>query len=85
MRPETTGVRFMTRPAEFYVFVNGMKVRAPRTLLSWEGYGLNVYAPSQKYGGRLYVFRDWSDGKGQRHTIVTPQDGTGYVARFKQR
>jgi len=85
LRPETTGVRFATAPRGFFVAVNGTKVRAPRTLLSWEGYGLNVYAPPQRHDGNRYVFRNWSDGKGARHTIVTPQDYTNYTARFKRK
>lgn len=85
LRPETTGVRFSTVPTGFFVVVNGEKVRAPRTLLAWENTRLNVYAPPQKHEGRRYVFRSWSDGRANRHTIVTPQERVTYTARFKRK
>jgi glucose/arabinose dehydrogenase len=85
LRPETTGLRFATAPKGFFVIVNGEKVRAPRTLLSWERSDLNVYAPPQTHDGKRYIFRNWSDGKTSRHTIETPEDSTSYTARFKRK
>ncbi len=85
LKPKTTSVRFGTRPAEFFLYANGTKFRAPRTFLSWEGYRLNVYAPPQTHGGKRYIFRSWSDGRGARHTITTPENSTTYVATFRLR
>jgi len=83
LKPKTTYVRFATRPTAFYLVLNGTKFRAPRTFLSWEGYKLNVSAPPQRRDGRWYVFRAWSDGRGNPHTIVTPENNTTYVATFR--
>lgn len=83
--PNTVPVRFSTRPSDFRLSVNGKTFAAPRSFLSWKGYKLNVYAPRQRENGRTYVFRSWSDGKGARHTITTPDSYTKYLAKFRPR
>ena len=85
LRPETTDVRFSTSPNGFFVTVGGERVRAPRTLLLWEGSTLNVYAPPQTNDGRRYVFSRWSDGGASRHEIVVPEEDAGYIAGFKRK
>jgi Divergent InlB B-repeat domain len=61
--------------------VNGTTLGKTTTLTSWKGYRLNVNAPSPQRG---YVFRSWSDGGAQSHTIVTPGAATTYTARYKR-
>jgi glucose/arabinose dehydrogenase len=86
VRPKTVDVRFSTQPTGFRLKVNDRTFRAPETLVSWEGYELNVYAPAQVDGeGRRWAFRSWSDGGGATHTITTPSDAARYVARFERR
>lgn len=85
LKPQTTEVNFATGPTGFRLYANGQTFKGPRTLLSWEGYGLNVYAPPQRQDGRDWVFKSWSDGRGARHTIVTPEDPAGYKASFRRK
>lgn len=85
LNPKTVGVRFVTRPTELLLRVNGAKFRAPHTFLSWAGYGLNVYAPNQKHNSRNWVFKSWSDGRAASHTITTPSTTKTYTATFKRK
>ena len=84
LRPETTEVTFGTVPAGLVVKTNGAARRAPATLLSWEGWELNVLAPRQRNGGGTYVFQSWSDGGAAGHIIKTPEEDTGYTATFRR-
>jgi glucose/arabinose dehydrogenase len=84
LRPKTVEVRFATRPTGLRLKVNDVTLRAPKSLVSWEGYKLRVNAPPQKdSAGRYWVFSSWSDRGAAAHTIITPPDPTGYVARFR--
>lgn len=85
LNPKVVGVRMVTRPTALRLKINGRTIVAPKTLKSWEGYKLNVYAPRQRKNGRLCLFRSWSDGRGARHTIVTPAEPKKYIARFRLR
>jgi glucose/arabinose dehydrogenase len=87
LKPETANVRFSTAPPRFYLGVDGTRIRAPRTLLSWQNEPLNVYAPPQSRDGNRYVFRDRSDGKGNSQPVLTPTDGTSaeLSVRFRRR
>ncbi len=74
LAPNTVDVVFQSQPAELDLVVNGDKFDKPtRTYISWEGYRLNVYAPSPQttLAGVTYSFASWSDGKEQQHDIVT--------------
>ena len=77
-------VSFATNPSGLSVLINGQTFATPKTLVSWEGYTLNVNAPSpQTLSGKTYVFSSWSDGKGQQHDIVTGATPSTYTATFK--
>jgi PKD repeat protein len=83
LEPNTVGVTFATRPIGLKLTANGKVFRAPQTLVSWEGYKLNVNAPAQRDAqGRYRVFRSWSDGGNRSHTITTPPDSRTYSATF---
>ncbi len=88
LRPETVDVAFATQPYDFRLRVNGELIGAPQTLVSWEGYDLNVSAPAQRLrrGGRLWVFRSWSDDGAREHVIKTPppEDPATYTATFQR-
>ena len=63
-------VTFTTAPGGLEVIVNGQFLRAPITVTSWAGYGLDVDAPPQDDGaGNGFAFASWSDGGSRRHTI----------------
>ena len=85
LRPNTVKVRFRTQPAGFKVEINGRSFIAPKTLDSWEGYRLNIYAPAQRHDNRDWVFSSWSDGRAAKHTIKTPATRRTYTATFEQR
>ena len=72
VQPNRVDVSFATNPSGLSMLINGETFTTPKTLVSWEGYSLNVNAPSpQTLSGTTYAFCAWSDGKGQQHTIVT--------------
>ena len=84
IEPEVVYVSFASWPTNSRLVINGKSLRAPKTLRSWVGYRLNVYAPKQRLDGKTYVFRSWSDGGDARHTIVTAPKYRKYVAKFKR-
>jgi hypothetical protein len=86
LAPHTVDVVFQSRPAELDLVVNGHKFDdATRTFMSWEGYRLNVDAPSpQTTPSRVtYSFAYWSDGNVPQHAIVTGTAPSSYTATFK--
>src|SRR5918994_2472857 len=84
VQPNRVNVSFASIPSGLSLLINGETFTTPKTLVSWEGYTLNVDAPSpQTLSGTSYVFSSWSDGKTQRHDIVTGAAPTTYTATFK--
>ena len=87
VQPNRVNVSFASIPSGLSVLINGESFTTPRTLLSWEGYNLNVNAPSpQTLSGTTYAFSAWSDGQGQQYsqqyTIVTGTAPSTYTATF---
>jgi glucose/arabinose dehydrogenase len=87
VQPNRVNVSFASIPSGLSVLINGESFTTPRTLLSWEGYNLNVNAPSpQTLPGTTYAFSAWSDGQGQQYsqqyTIVTGTAPSTYTATF---
>jgi glucose/arabinose dehydrogenase len=89
IQPNRVDVSFATNVAKeprsgLSLLINGQKFTTPKTLLSWEGYKLNVNVPSpQTLDGKPYVFSSWSDGEGKQHNIVTEATASTYTATFK--
>jgi glucose/arabinose dehydrogenase len=84
LQPNRVNVTLDTNPGGLSLEANSEAFAAPRTILSWEGYKLNVNAPSpQNLSGTTYVFDSWSDGQGQNHDIVTGTTPSTYTATFK--
>ena len=82
--PNVVNITFLTNPENLRLEVNGASVNAPRTLASWEGYALNVSAPTQAdVSGRTFEFASWSDGGAATHAITTPSTPATYTATFK--
>jgi len=64
--------------------VNGTAVAAPRTITSWDGYGLNLNAFGQKDRyGRYVRFYRWSDGGAASHAVTTPSYAVTRTASFR--
>jgi glucose/arabinose dehydrogenase len=84
VQPNRVDVSFATNPSGLSLLINGQTFTTPNTLISWEGYTLNLNAPSpQTLSGTTYVFSSWSDGKGKQHDIVTGAAPSSYTATFK--
>jgi glucose/arabinose dehydrogenase/Ca2+-binding RTX toxin-like protein len=83
LQPNRVNVTFQSNPSALSLQVNGTSFIAPRTLVSWENYKLNVKALApQTLSGKTYIFASWSDGKGQQHDIVTGTASSTYTAAF---
>jgi glucose/arabinose dehydrogenase len=83
LRPRLVNVTFVTEPANLDLIVNGVELTRTTTLVSWEGYGLQVVAPTQPDGkGGWLRLVSWSNGGGPSQTIVTPAQATTYTATF---
>ncbi len=84
MMPRTVNVSFDTSPPGLRLVVNtDTTLVAPQTLVSWQGYQLNVVAANQvDAGGHGRTFVSWSDGGAAAHTITTPGTAATYTANF---
>jgi PKD repeat protein len=83
LRPHRVEVTFASRPSGLSVLINGERFTTPKTLVSWEGYRLNVNAPSpQTLGGTSYAFSSWSDGGARSHTVATGAQAKTHTATF---
>jgi hypothetical protein len=72
---------FATQPSGLALNLNGDP--APSSLISWEGWKLQVDTPSPQFdstGGDTFL--SWSDGGAPSHTITTPSTDTTYTATF---
>ena len=74
LQPKLVNVSFTSSPSGVALTVNADTVTTPSTVVSWEGYELNVVAPSDAtIGGSGYAFDRWQDGPTQRaRKILTP-------------
>lgn len=81
--PNRVKITFATQPTNMQVYLNGSALAAPQTISSWEGFPLNVDAPTQAtISGQWLLFKMWSDGGVARHTIVTPATDAVYTATY---
>ena len=84
VQPNRVEVSFATEPAGLSVQIDGQSFATPKTLVSWEGYKLNVNASSpQSLSGKSYVFSSWSDGEAKQHDVVTGATPATYTATFE--
>jgi Ca2+-binding RTX toxin-like protein len=84
LQPNQVDTTFPSSPPGLNLEINGTTITAPRSFVSWEGYMLNVNAPSpQTLSGETYVFASWSDDEEQQHDIVTGAAPSTYTATFK--
>jgi glucose/arabinose dehydrogenase len=83
VQPNRVNVSFASNPSGLSLLINGETFITPKTLVSWEGYRLNVDAPSpQTLSGTTYVFSAWSNSQGRQHDIVTGATPSSYTATF---
>jgi len=83
VQPNRVDVSFAANPSGLSLLINGQTFTTPNTLVSWEGYTLNLNVPSpQTLSGTTYVFSSWSDGEAQQHDVVTVPAPSSYTATF---
>jgi len=84
LQPNRVNVTLQSEPTGLSLEVDNQAFVAPRTLVSWEGYTLSIYAPSpQALSGTTYAFDSWSNGGGQRQDVTTGAMPSTYKATFK--
>jgi len=83
--PKKVTLSFATSPSGGRVLVNDVARSTPSSLVSWPGYVLKLTAPNQSIGGVPYVFRSWSDGGAQTHSVTTPSMAKTYTATFARK
>jgi hypothetical protein len=72
------------RPNKLNLTVDGATIDAPKALVSWEGYALDVNTPTHKIVRIPYNFASWSDGVAARQTLTTPASARTYTAMFRR-
>jgi hypothetical protein len=81
MQPKTVSVTVATVPAGLNLTVNGTIVTGPTTFTSWQGWRLDLVAPTRQ---PPYSFVSWSDGGAATHSVVTPSVATTYTATYRK-
>jgi glucose/arabinose dehydrogenase len=82
--PEKVNLHFDTQPTGLAVELDGIRSTTPFDRDSLIGFEYLLNAPVQSVGGTIYEFSSWSDGGGQSHPIVVPQNDQTLVATFVQ-
>lgn len=81
--PTRVALTFASDPTGLTLRANGQSFSAPRTVVSWEAYEIDLEAPTQTDpSGRTYVCLTWSDGGLCSRTIATPAGAASYTANF---
>ena len=81
MQPKTVAITLATAPAGLTLTVNGTTVTGPTTFTSWQGWRLDLVAPTRV---PPYTFVSWSDGGAATHSVVTPATATTYTATYRK-
>lgn len=82
-QPNRVQLTFETDPAGLRLVINDVAVTAPVTLISWEGYRIDVDAPDQSQDTTVWHFSSWSDGGASSHAIESPASAATYTATFE--
>lgn len=85
IRPRTVNLTFKTSPKRLMVTINGQPQATPVTIRSVVGFDHRVGAPDQQKGRAAYVWRSWSDGGAQEHTLRAPESSATYTATFRRK
>lgn len=86
VRPNLVDLTFRADPADAVFTVDGRPVTGTVTERAVVGVERELDAPSEQIvNGVELVFTGWSDGKAQRHTIVTPASDATYTVDYTAR
>jgi glucose/arabinose dehydrogenase len=84
--PQTVNLTFRTNPSGLQLTLNGVTGTAQFTRTVIVGSQNSVSAPTpQTTKGQTYLFKSWSDGGAQSHTITAPANATTYTATYRKR
>jgi hypothetical protein len=86
VNPRTATITLGTSPQQdLQVTLDGQPFTAPVVFVGVVGMTRTIGTASpQTVNGRQYLFRNWSDGGAQTHTITTPATNTTFTARFRK-
>jgi glucose/arabinose dehydrogenase len=83
--PRTATITLTTNPSGLQLTLDGQPQTGPIVFVGVVGMIRTIGTPSpQTVNNRQYVFRAWSDGGTQTHSIVTPANSTTFTARFRR-
>ncbi len=78
--PVTVG----SNPSGRQLIVDGVAVTAPASFQWTAGSAHSVSAPSSTSGTTRYLFKNWSDGGAQTHTVTVPSSSWTVTANFQK-
>jgi glucose/arabinose dehydrogenase/PKD repeat protein len=81
IQPRTVAITLATVPSGLSLIVNGTTVTGPTTITSWQGWQLNLTAPTRQ---SPFSFVSWSDGGAATHSVITPGAPTTYTATYRK-
>ena len=85
VRPRVATITLAANPSGLQVTLDGQPQTTPVVFVGVVGMTRTIGTASpQTLNGRQYVFKMWSDGGAQTHTIVTPSSNTTFTARFRR-
>jgi glucose/arabinose dehydrogenase/PKD repeat protein len=84
IQPRKVPVTFVTEPPGLKLDLNGAEISSGQEYTSWEGYVMNVTAPTQQdQAGRMMKFERWRDSSdGNTRAITTGGAPATYTAVF---
>ena len=84
LKPNLADVTIGSSPPNVTIRVNGVSVTAPSTLTSWQGYRLDLAAPTTTtVAGTTYAFERWSDGNtSPARSVTTPASAIALTAIY---
>ena len=82
LNPKKVVLTLNSRPGGRELSIGTVTATTPFTHTVIVGSANAVSAPNQSMNGTEFVFRSWSDGGAQTHTIVAPAAPTTFTAKF---
>jgi len=82
IQPDLVNLSVNTQPAGLTVKLDGIGRITPFVDPTLKGYRHSIEAVNQQTGNSNYVFKGWSDGGSQAHTLVVPMEDMSVRATF---
>jgi glucose/arabinose dehydrogenase len=81
--PNKVNVTITANVAGMLLWVEGVPVTAPTTVVSWQNNPLSVMAPDQVGpDNKPYIYKSWSDGGARSHNFDTPSNTATLTATY---